>query len=237
MRNKSLLLSLVFIVSVTLALNLNSANAEKSAPGSENSATASETTADRVSSAGTFSKVEAKTTATGDQDTDIRFGTSPNTATLPLRDMVQVPLKDPSVYNRGSDQKRGLDVESGGVSVTGVSCKECIDRASSAAQRVRVDRRGFRIIDNATGNSILGPSDISTIWAGLGGACETGGANDPVARYDKDADRWIISQFARVADGMAATEECFAVSNTGDPMGSYSRYAFHLGGNFVGVPK
>ncbi|HBB96052.1 MAG TPA: hypothetical protein DC054_11740, partial [Blastocatellia bacterium] len=63
-----------------------------------------------------------------------------------------------------------------------------------------------------------------------------GGAGDGVVIYDKLADRWVMSQFASLTGGKAVTEECFAVSTTSDASGSYYRYAFHLGGNFIDSP-
>jgi hypothetical protein len=52
--------------------------------------------------------------------------------------------------------------------------------------------------------------------------------------YDQFADRWIISQFAGVS---VPTDECVAVSTTGDATGSYHRYDFHLGSNFFDYPN
>jgi hypothetical protein len=51
--------------------------------------------------------------------------------------------------------------------------------------------------------------------------------------YDQLADRWVISQFAGAS---VPTDECVAVSTTGDATGSYHRYAFHLGSNFFDYP-
>ena len=32
----------------------------------------------------------------------------------------------------------------------------------------------YQVFNKATGNSILGPNSISSLWSGFGGACETG---------------------------------------------------------------
>ena len=95
---------------------------------------------------------------------------------------------------------------------------------------------GYQVFDKATGDSILGPNSISSLWAGFGGACETGGAGDPVVLYDQLADRWIISQFATPTGGIPITDECVAVSTTSDATGTYNRYGFHLGANFYDYP-
>jgi hypothetical protein len=89
------------------------------------------------------------------------------------------------------------------------------------------------VFDKTTGGSLLGPSGISTIWGGFGGVCESNGNGDPVVMYDQLADRWVISQFAGTS---VPTDECVAVSTTGDATGSYHRYDFHLGSNFFDYP-
>jgi len=106
--------------------------------------------------------------------------------------------------------------------------------AVGATQYVQMVNEGYQVFDKATGNSVLGPNSISSIWSGFGGACQTGGSGDPVVLYDKIANRWIISQFATT--GSTITDECVAVSATSDATGSYYRYGFHLGSNFYDYP-
>lgn len=105
---------------------------------------------------------------------------------------------------------------------------------SGATQYVQMVNEGYQVFDKATGSSVLGPSSISSIWSGFGGACQTGGSGDPVVLYDKIANRWIITQFATT--GTTITDECVAVSATSDATGSYYRYGFHLGSNFCDYP-
>ena len=102
-----------------------------------------------------------------------------------------------------------------------------------ATQYVQSVNEGFQVFDKTTGASLLGPSGIQTIWTGFGGVCEFNGSGDPVVLYDQLADRWVISQFAGVS---IPTDECVAVSTTGDATGSYHRYDFHLGSNFFDYP-
>ncbi|MFN7953505.1 MAG: hypothetical protein U0610_17395 [bacterium] len=87
---------------------------------------------------------------------------------------------------------------------------------------VQMVNSALQVFDR-TGTSVWGPADINTIWAGFGGSCETENAGDPVVVYDQLADRWVISQFT---DSTAPYYECVAVSATGDPSGSWYRYAF-----------
>jgi len=91
----------------------------------------------------------------------------------------------------------------------------------------------YQIFDKS-GNSLVGPTNNNTIWAGFGGECQVDNSGDPVALYDHAADRWILSQFT--ASGPTFFE-CIAVSTTNDPTGSYFRYAIATGTNFPDYPK
>ena len=64
-------------------------------------------------------------------------------------------------------------------------------------------------------------------------------SGDPVVVYDQLADRWILSQFTTrgLDDPALPFYNCVAVSTTGDPTGSYYRYAFTTGLNFPDYPK
>jgi hypothetical protein len=77
---------------------------------------------------------------------------------------------------------------------------------------------------NKSGASLYGPANINTIWSGFGGACSTRNDGDPVVLYDQLADRWLISQFTAASP----YDECIAISSTGDPTGTWNRYAFQL---------
>jgi hypothetical protein len=86
----------------------------------------------------------------------------------------------------------------------------------------------FEIFDRG-GTSLLPPKAGNTLWSGFGGLCEFTNQGDPVVRYDRMADRWIFTQFAFNTRGglpIAPFDQCFAVSTTGDPTGSYFRNTF-----------
>src|SRR5262249_34987479 len=123
-----------------------------------------------------------------------------------------------------------------GIQYPGVACN-CAPPDTNGevgtTQYVQIVNEGFQVFDKTTGGSLLGPSGISTIWSGFGGVCETAGHGDPVVMYDQLADRWIISQFAGAS---VPTDECVAVSASGDATGAYHRYDFHLGSNFFDYP-
>src|SRR5947209_3379484 len=126
-----------------------------------------------------------------------------------------------------------------GIPFPGVGCN-CAPPDTNGAvgktQYVQIVNEGYQVFDKATGNSVLGPNSISSIWTGFGGACETGGNGDPVVLYDHLADRWVVTQFAKATSNGPITDECVAVSVTADATGSYYRYGFHLGSNFYDYP-
>ena len=81
--------------------------------------------------------------------------------------------------------------------------------------------------------TVLGPMPMNVLWAGTGTSCEYTNDGDPIVRYDEQADRWLISQFALPAfDGLYPSPfaypfaECIAISMTGDPTGGYYLYEF-----------
>ena len=91
----------------------------------------------------------------------------------------------------------------------------------------------FGVYDK-TGNLLLGPVDTGTLWSGFSVPDCTDPSGDPVVLYDQFTDRWILSQFTTRGP---TYYNCVAVSTTGDPTGSYYRYAFSTGLNFPDYPK
>ncbi len=85
-----------------------------------------------------------------------------------------------------------------------------------------------------TGSLLLGPVDTGTLWAGFPINDCTDPSGDPVVIYDQFADRWILTQFTTRDPSFF---NCVAISTTGDPTGSYFRYAFSTGFNFPDYPK
>jgi hypothetical protein len=90
-----------------------------------------------------------------------------------------------------------------------------------------------------TGTQLLGPVDTGTLWAGFAVPDCTDPSGDPIVLYDQLANRWILSQFTTrgLDDPTLPFYNCVAVSTTGDPTGSYYRYAFTTGFNFPDYPK
>ncbi|MEZ5333202.1 MAG: hypothetical protein R2991_14425 [Thermoanaerobaculia bacterium] len=91
-------------------------------------------------------------------------------------------------------------------------------------------------IHNKTGTIVMGPFNNNSLWSGFGGDCETNNSGDPVVLYDQLADRWLLSQFTSSGPTFF---NCVALSTTGDPTGTYFRWAFPTDTptNFPDYPK
>jgi hypothetical protein len=88
-----------------------------------------------------------------------------------------------------------------------------------------------------TGTRLLGPVDTGALWAGFAVPDCTDPSGDPVVVYDQIVDRWILSQFTTsgLSDPTRPFWNCVAISTTGDPTGTYYRYAFETA-NFQFFP-
>ncbi len=88
------------------------------------------------------------------------------------------------------------------------------------------------VIYDKSGNIVLGPFPGNAFWAGLGGPCEFQNDGDPLVKYDRQADRWVFSQFALPNFPDGPFYQCFAVSKTNDPTGEYWQYEFKTSDDF-----
>jgi hypothetical protein len=75
-----------------------------------------------------------------------------------------------------------------------------------------------------TGSLLLGPVDTGTLWSDFPVEDCTDPSGDPIVVYDQFVDRWILTQFT--TRGAPFYYNCVAISTTGDPTGTYYRYAF-----------
>ncbi|HEX8132821.1 MAG TPA: hypothetical protein VF880_05260, partial [Actinomycetes bacterium] len=85
-----------------------------------------------------------------------------------------------------------------------------------------------------TGTLLLGPNSLASIWAGFAVPDCEDNSGDPIVLHDQLANRFILTQFTTIGP---TYYNCVAVSTTGDPTGSYFRYAFSTGPNFPDYPK
>jgi hypothetical protein len=85
----------------------------------------------------------------------------------------------------------------------------------------------FAVYDKA-GNKLAGATAIGELWANFAVPDCDDTSGDPVVLYDRQADRWILSQFTTtgLSDPTKPFYNCVAISQTGDPTGVYFRYAF-----------
>ena len=83
----------------------------------------------------------------------------------------------------------------------------------------------FAIFDKQ-GNMLQGPMSGRTLWQGFGGPCEADNDGDPIVLYDEAANRWFMSQFALPNYPRGPFYQCIAVSLSGDPTGSWTRYSY-----------
>jgi len=92
---------------------------------------------------------------------------------------------------------------------------------------------GLAIFDKKTQKRVLGPVDGNLLWSGFGGNCERFNDGDPIVLYDKEANRWLLTQFAVT---QAPFSQCIAVSTSDDPTGAYARYEYQFQ-DFNDYPK
>jgi hypothetical protein len=91
------------------------------------------------------------------------------------------------------------------------------------------------VVFNKTGTALTPPRATNVLWSGFNSPCANTDDGDGVARYDRLADRWVIQQFS-VSSSQTSFFQCVAVSTSGDPTGTYNRYAFQYNG-FNDYPK
>jgi hypothetical protein len=97
----------------------------------------------------------------------------------------------------------------------------------------------FIVFDKASGGQIIPPVSDGTFW-GLFTPCnQLGGFSDPIVQYDRVANRWLVAEVALpLLPGLFGQfAQCFAVSTTSDPTGSYQQWAYGFGTTIPDYPK
>ena len=100
----------------------------------------------------------------------------------------------------------------------------------------------WSVYDKSSGAPRPGfPKPNGAIWAGFADeTCRDDWSGDPIVLYDQAANRWLLSEFAfRSTSGGPGGpfKICVAVSTSGDPTGSYARYAYSGFQGFPDYPK
>lgn len=102
--------------------------------------------------------------------------------------------------------------------------------AVGATQYVQWVNESFAVFSKA-GTLLAGPTAGNTLFQALGAThpCAVHNDGDPIAQYDKQADRWVLTQFSVTSGSTQGFWECVAVSQTADATGAYNLYAFNYG--------
>jgi hypothetical protein len=101
--------------------------------------------------------------------------------------------------------------------------------AVGATQYVQWVNDAFAIFNKSTGAVVYGPALGNTLFQAFGPTdpCAVFNDGDPIAQYDKAAQRWVLTQFIASNDGPPYAQ-CFAVSTTSDATGTYHLYEFRF---------
>jgi len=91
----------------------------------------------------------------------------------------------------------------------------------------------FAIYDK-NGNKLIGPLNNSSIFTGIPNNSNDG---DAVVLYDQNSDRWLFSQFSLPNYPNPPCYQMVAISQTGDPTGSWYRYQFTFSYDIDDYPK
>jgi hypothetical protein len=75
---------------------------------------------------------------------------------------------------------------------------------------------------------VVAPTPGNALFQNLGGICAVKNSGDPLVVFDSLAERWVLTQFA-IDQVNQDYHQCFAISKTGDPTGTYWLYDYHWG--------
>jgi hypothetical protein len=94
------------------------------------------------------------------------------------------------------------------------------------------------VIFDKLGGQVNAPVSDSTFW-GNSTCNQLGGFSDPIVQYDSASDRWLVGEVALpLFPGLIGQfAQCFAVSTTSDPAGSYHMWAYGFGTTVPDYPK
>jgi hypothetical protein len=94
------------------------------------------------------------------------------------------------------------------------------------------------VVFDKSGAQLLAPVADSTFWANA--SCnQLGGFSDPIIQYDRAADRWVVGEVGiPLWPGLIGQfAQCFAVSTSSDPTGSYYMWGYGFGTTINDYPK
>ena len=132
--------------------------------------------------------------------------------------------------------KAGLNLLGVGVGFPGYSVPDAppdVNLAVGSTQVVQWVNVSYAVFNKTTGAVELGPIEGNQIWSSLGGPCAANNDGDPIAQWDKIAQRWVLAQ--NVFSG-PPYYTCIAVSKTSDATGQYYEFQYPQPG-FPDYPK
>jgi hypothetical protein len=100
---------------------------------------------------------------------------------------------------------------------------------------IQIVNSAFEVFDKDGNSESGGPVAINSLWVGFGGNCEIDNDGDPIVKYDQLSQRWVISQFTAFAP--PPNLQCFAVSTSSDPLGTYFQSSYSFGNILNDYPK
>ena len=80
---------------------------------------------------------------------------------------------------------------------------------------VQAVNSAFQVFDKKTGATLTSPLYISYLWEDTDSVCENSDPMDPIVRFDRQGQRWLISGFVNPSSEYM----CIAVSEGADPTG------------------
>ena len=149
--------------------------------------------------------------------------------------VVQTSTNTPAAA-QGLGQWEGLGAGYPGFTITGVPPDPNI--AVGPNHVVQWVNNAFVVFDKS-GVAVTNPVADGTFW-GLSTPCnQLGGFSDPIVQYDRVADRWLVGEIALpLLPGLFGQfVQCFAVSTTSDPTGTYQQWAYGFGNTIPDYPK
>ena len=124
------------------------------------------------------------------------------------------PMRSPGnvQITMGKKQSRGPVVGFQGQGSTGYYPPDT-DGDVSETHFVQVVNSKYNVYDK-DGTKLLGPLDLSSLWASLPGPWTGSNDGDPIVLYDEYSDRWIATQFSLPNYPSGPFYELIAVSET-----------------------
>jgi len=120
-----------------------------------------------------------------------------------------------------------------GFSVT--SAPSDVNLAVGPNDVVQVVNTSYAVFSKS-GTVILGPASFASLFTGFSDCTRTY-YSDPIALYDRQANRWVLSILGFDSTSSGPYYHCIAVSTSGDPTGGYARYSFVSQTNLPDYPK